>query len=251
MLQTVFARAVETKKNRGLLYDKKAVDIIEKLNYDFSNAKKDNAMQLGTIARTIVLDKLVKKFIKDNKNPCVINIACGLDARFLRLDNGNLLWYDLDLKETIEVRKKFFKDSERNKMIASSVLDFSWIDKISTENRPVLIIMEGLSMYLKEKNIKDILNNFVKSFPNGTLYIETMSPMVVKHCKEKSIEGSNAKFTWGIKDGKKLLEYNPNIKFIEEHSLVEGMKEIIPIYKVIGRIPFIKNISNKIIVLKL
>lgn len=249
MLQTVFARAVETKKNRGLLNDKKAVDIINRLNYDFSNAEKDSSMQYGTIARTIILDKLVKDFISKNPNACVINIACGLDARYLRLDNKKILWYDLDLEETINVRKKFFKDTDNNKMIASSVLDFAWIDKVDTEGRPVLVIMEGLSMYLQENDIRNILDCFTKRFKGATFLIETMNPMIVKKFKEKSIEGSNAKFTWGIKNGEALAQYNSNVKCLEDHSLVEGMEKMMPIYKVIGKIPFIRNISNRIIVL--
>ena len=34
--------------------------------------------------------------------------------------------------------------------------------------------------------------------------------MIVKRFKEKSIEGSNAKFTWGIKDGKALAALLPS-----------------------------------------
>jgi hypothetical protein len=76
-----------------------------------------------------------------------------------------------------------------------------------------------------------------------------MSPFVVKRVKEKSIEGSNAKFTWGIRSGKELESYNPAFKFIRDDSLTEGMKELYPIYKVISKIGFIRNISNKITVM--
>ena len=37
---------------------------------------------------------------------------------------------------------------------------------------------------------------------------------------------------------------------MHEDSLVEGMKELMPIYHVIGKIPIVRNISNKIIVLE-
>ena len=57
MLQTVYARAKETK-TRGAIKDTKAVEIIDKINYDFSLADKDSAMHSGVVARTIVLDKL-------------------------------------------------------------------------------------------------------------------------------------------------------------------------------------------------
>ena len=59
MLQTVYARAKETQ-NRGAVRDEKAVEIIRRLDYDFSLADKDSAMSCGVIARTIVLDRLTK-----------------------------------------------------------------------------------------------------------------------------------------------------------------------------------------------
>ena len=80
--------------------------------------------------------------------------------------------------------------------------------------------------------------------------VETMSPFVVKHVKEKSIEGSNAKFTWGVKNGTELQKVVPNFFVQQEVSLIEGMKKIMPVYCVIGKIPVVQNISNKIIVME-
>ena len=62
MLQTVFARAKETK-TRGAITDGKAVEIIDRLDYDFSAADQDTAMHSGVIARTIVLDRLTKAWL--------------------------------------------------------------------------------------------------------------------------------------------------------------------------------------------
>ena len=95
MLQTIYARAKETR-TRGAIIDRKAVEIIEKLDYDFSLADKDSAMHDGVIARTIVLDRLAKKFLAGHKNAVVVNIACGLDTRCYRM-KGYSHWYNLDL----------------------------------------------------------------------------------------------------------------------------------------------------------
>lgn len=77
-----------------------------------------------------------------------------------------------------------------------------------------------------------------------------MNPMIVKRFKERSIEGSHAKFTWGIKNGKALAELLPGFRFVEEHSLTEGMAAFVLIYKLLDRLPAVRNISNKIVVLK-
>ena len=54
MVQTLYARAKETKKQNAKIKDEIAVKLVEKLDDDFSKADKDNAMTYGGIARTIV-----------------------------------------------------------------------------------------------------------------------------------------------------------------------------------------------------
>ena len=114
----------------------------------------------------------------------------------------------------------------------------------------VLIIIEGLTMYLSEADVQRIFAVIANRFDDITVLVEIMNPVMVKRFREKSIEGSNAKFTWGIKDGKALAALMPNFRFVEEHSLTQGMAQFVPIYKVLDRIPAIRNISNKIITLK-
>ena len=105
-------------------------------------------------------------------------------------------------------------------------------------------------MYLNEYDVKRIFSVITGRFEIATVFVETMNPLIVKHFREKSIEGSNAKFTWGIKDGKTLAGLLNGFRFVEEHSLAEGMAEFIPIYKFLSKIRFVRNISNKIVVLE-
>ena len=71
-----------------------------------------------------------------------------------------------------------------------------------------------------------------------------------KHIKEKSIDGSHAKFTWGIQSGRQMERLLSGFADVGEISLIEGMKVFSPIYHVLGRIGFIRNLSNKILVLE-
>lgn len=45
--------------------------------------------------------------------------------------------------------------------------------------------------------------------PKAEVFVETMNPAVAKRFKERSIEGSHAKFTWGVKDGRALAALLP------------------------------------------
>lgn len=247
MLQTVYARAKESR-GRGAIHDAKAEEIIEKLDYDFSLADKDTAMHSGVIARTIVLDRMTKEWLASHPGAVVVNIACGLDTRCYRM-SGNAHWYNLDLPETMAVREKLLPESGTISQIAMSAME-DWGSEISEQNVQVLIVIEGLTMYLNAKDVQQIFAVISSRFSQATIFVETMNPMIVKRFKEKSIEGSHAKFTWGIKNGKALAELLPGFRFMEEHSLTEGMAVFAPIYKLLDKLPTVRNISNKIIVLE-
>ncbi len=159
-------------------------------------------------------------------------------------------WYNIDLPETIEIRKRFLTENGPVYQIAKSAMDISYTDDIEYNKENVLVIIEGLSMYLHENDIRQIFSIIEKAFNKSTVMIETMSPFFVKHMKEKSIEGSNAKFSWGVKNGKELQQIVPAFNWKRDVSLVEGMKVIMPVYNVLGIIPAVRGMSNKIVVME-
>ena len=247
MLQTVYARAKESR-GRGTIHDAKAEEIIEKLGYDFSLADKDAAMRSGVIARTIVLDRLTKEWLAKHPGAVVVNIACGLDTRCYRV-SGYSHWYNLDLPETMAVRERLLPENGAISQIAMSAMD-DWGGEISERNVPALIVIEGLTMYLNAKDVQQIFAVISSRFEKVTVFVETMNPMMARCFKEKSIEGSHAKFSWGVKNGEALAALLPDFRFVEEHSLTEGMAAFAPIYKLLGKLSIVRNISNKIIVLE-
>lgn len=85
MIQTLYARAKETRQKNPKIKDEMAVSIVKQLDYNFSQADQDKTMCSGVIARTIVLDKMVDEYLDKHKNTIVINIACGLDTRCYRI----------------------------------------------------------------------------------------------------------------------------------------------------------------------
>ena len=162
---------------------------------------------------------------------------------------GYAHWYNLDLPETVAVREKFLPERGTVSQIAMSAME-DWGSEIKEQNVPVLIVIEGLTMYLNEKDVRQIFAAISSRFSKATVFVETMNPAMVRHFKEKSIDASNAKFNWGIKNGKALAELLPDFRFVEEHSLTEGMAVFAPVYKLLDRLPAVRNISNKIIVLE-
>lgn len=247
MLQTVYARARESA-GRGAIRDETAEQIIGSLDYDFSLAEKDTAMRSGVIARTIVLDRLVGAWLGRHPGTVVVNLACGLDTRCYRM-KGYQHWYNLDLPETITVRQQLLPESGAISQLAMSAMD-DWGAAIRETDAPALVIIEGLTMYLSEADVRRIFEVIAARLPKAEVFVETMNPAVAKRFKERSIEGSHAKFTWGVKHGRALAALLPGFRFVEEHSLTEGMAVFAPVYKLLDKLPAVRNISNKIIVLK-
>lgn len=161
------------------------MEIVEKLDYDFEFADKDAAMGSGVIARTIMLDKMVSDYLCKHENAIVVNIACGLDTRCYRNEGKYKKWYNIDLPDTINVRSRFMK--EEGPVIyqfAESAMDETWVEKIEYNGEPVLVIIEGLTMYLTEEDVVTIFDIIDKKFKKATVLVEVMNPFIVKNIKE-------------------------------------------------------------------
>ena len=136
MLQTVFARAQETtKKPNHKITDEKAVEIVSRLDYDFSLAGKDKTMSSGVIARTLVLDRMVTEYLRDHPGAVIINLACGLDTRCYRMQ-GYSGWYNLDLPEVMTLRKKLLPEDGIISQISASAMDECWTDSVAVNANP-------------------------------------------------------------------------------------------------------------------
>lgn len=250
MLQTLYARAAYSQKEGHLFYDAKAVELVRRLDYDFTLASKDAAMSSGVLARTILLDRMVGDFLRSEPEATVINIACGLDTRVYRLDNGRVRWYNLDLPEVLQIRRRLLEETGRISTIACSAMDERWAGEVQPSAGRVLVVVEGLVMYLTEADVRQILSIICRQFAEAEIIMETMNPFIMRHMKERSIAASQARFTWGLTCGRELEKMAPGLTWVKDVSLVDGMKELYPAYRLLGRVGFIRNLSNKLVVLR-
>ncbi|MDY4144331.1 MAG: hypothetical protein SOY36_07230 [Oscillospiraceae bacterium] len=89
----------------------------------------------------------------------------------------------------------------------------------------MLVIIEGLTMYLNQADVQRIFEVIAERFAEASLFVETMNPVMVKRFKEKSIEGSNAKFTWGVKNGEALAQLLPAVRNISNRIVILEKKQ--------------------------
>ncbi len=178
LLVALYLRAVETRRADGIIKDEKAVEMIQSIEYDFARFNKAWASQVGVAVRTEILDKASTAFIRQYPDTSVVNMGAGLCTRFNRVDNGRITWYELDLPEAIEMRRRFFTETDRHRFIEGSITDFDWMEQIrGVGNQPVLFIGEGLFMYFEERDVKDVFIEMADHFPGAELLFEINGPI--------------------------------------------------------------------------
>lgn len=250
MLQSFYARAQYSKSKGHKFYDAKAVELVEKIDYDFDRASKDFTMSNGVIARTLVFDELVKAFIDENPDCTVVNIACGLDTRFYRMDNGKITWYNVDLPETIEIRNQIYGESGRISAIEISATDAAWAKEIKVRGK-MLFIIEGLSMYLTKEENAQMLRIIRENFDNAYVLMECLAKRWVSKEKiEKSIQGTGAKFVFGADSFDDIKDIAGGFCKVKDDDIVRGMTAIFPALKPFAWLPLVHKISQKILIFK-
>lgn len=248
MLQSFYARAQYSKSKKHKFYDAKAVEIVEKIDYDFSKAAKDSTMSSGVIARTLVFDELVKAFIDQNPDCTVVNIACGLDTRVYRMDNGKITWYNLDLPETIAIRDQIYQEEGRISTIGASVLDSNWVKHVTVRGK-MLFIIEGLSMYLSAQEVSKMLGIIRDNFEHAYVLMECISPMwISKQGIEKSISNTGAAFQWGANSFDELGDIAKGFKKVKDDNILRGMRVLNPFMVLVDWLPIAKKMTQKILV---
>ena len=217
-------RATETKRKNAVIRDYKAVKIIDELQFDTKNFDKLITHEC-VVARTILFDETLKNYIGLYPDAAVLNIGCGLDDRFSRVDNGKIEWYSIDFPDMIDIRRKFYPETAREHMIGCDILDGSWTESIPKDKK-VIVVAEGLLMYFSREQVSYVLKIITDSFKEGILLSELMLQKMMKEKVHDTVKHTNAKFGWGIdKSGKELLKLNSKLSFVNETSFSEQMKK--------------------------
>lgn len=206
------------------------MEIIKTLNVDTKPYDKFLSHE-GVVARTIMLDRQMKRIIRKAPDTVVVNIGAGFDNRFSRVDNGKIWWFDLDLPDAIEVRKKAFKEQDRVTMIAGDALEDVWCgqvkEKLKGRKAKPVFIAEGLFMYLTLDQIRTLLKVLKNNFPDGGILIaEQNNKLMQKNEKHHdTVKSTNARFLSGTDTAQEIADLTDGIRLIEEHSFNEEMKK--------------------------
>jgi O-methyltransferase involved in polyketide biosynthesis len=208
-----------TKAQPGnpLFFDPKAQDILNQVDYDFSRLRVPYKTVIPVCQRAKKLDAVTREFLVGHPGGAVLHLGCGLDDRFWRVDDGKVEWYELDMPPVIELRQRFYPSSDRYHLIASSVTDLEWVRVVMATDRPVLVVAEGLLMYLGEADVRRLLLRLQETFPGCRLVADVFSRMTARSAtRHPSLKQTGASIGWGIDDPHEIETWSPGIHLLEE-----------------------------------
>ncbi len=218
LLVPLYARAIESRRKHPILKDPKALGMVESIDWDFERFNQRPRIAACAL-RTAMFDELVKEFLGAHPQGTVVEIGSGLNTRFERLDNGRVRWFDLDLPEVVELRRRFFTDTGRRTTLAASVFDAGWMATVLQSPPPYFFVAETVFVYFQEHEVKAALAGIARNFPCANIAFDTTSRRAVDggnkdHARRKMA----ARFAWACADPREIESWNIGLRLVESRN---------------------------------
>ena len=215
MLATLHLKALDADFDRPVLGDRYAKEAVSRLDYDFREIGITARWAPLITVRTAQYDIWARQFLAVHQQCTVVHLGCGLDSRVFRLDPGpDVQWYDVDYPAVIALREKIFPTRPRYQLIATSATDQSWLDQIPAD-RPVLLLAEGISMYLTEDEGLALLRRVVDQFPSGELQVDFYNWLAIKSQKSHTlVRRTGSTLYWAVNSPQDILSRVPGVRLL-------------------------------------
>jgi len=215
----------KTNECGSILSDPKAQGIVQQITYNFSELNIPRKTCLMLCLRARQFDQYTREFLEKYEQCLVLHLGCGLDSRYVRLQAPLIPWYDLDMPPVITLRRHFYQETANYHMVASSVTDLSWVREVPVTKQPVLILAEGLTMYLTEEDMRALVQTLVQKFSTGAFIFDAFSILTAKHAKtHPSLHQTGAQTHWGLNDPRLLEQWTDAIHFHEEWAFTQSRR---------------------------
>ncbi|CAN7471253.1 class I SAM-dependent methyltransferase [Bosea sp. LjRoot237] len=217
LLITLWAKAGESLLPDSLLKDHFAAEAASRIDYDFARLKVDRDLMVGLAMRAHTLDGWTRDFLADHDDAIVLHLGCGLDSRISRIDPpAGVDWYEVDYPDVIALRRKLYPTRENCHLIGSSVTEPGWLDDLP-QDRPTMIVAEGLLPYLPEEEVPLLLERLVWHCRTGEIVFDAYSDFGLRMIAlQPSIKATGATLHWALDDPADLERQVPGLTLVAE-----------------------------------
>ena len=236
----LFGRLVCSERFPQLFSDPSAKRICDSLDYDFAGKRKKMESPAGLFGALEVAQRQydlcceVEAYLKEHPKAAVVNLGCGLDDTFSKVDNGLCHGYNLDFPDVIEVRNELLPAGERDANLACDLNDYAWMNTIDASHGAVFFAA-GVFYYFRTKDVKKLFSAMAKRFPGAVLAFDSCNERGAKlmrktWLKEAGITDVSAFFS--LEDEKELSAWSDCFASVSAKSYMRGYRDI---YKHVGR----------------
>lgn len=197
--------------------DESAESIWKMAGFPLKGKAKSKWLAYNMGMRAAVFDRWTEEKLAENPDAVVLHLGCGLDSRVLRVAHAGHLWYDVDFPGVIAERKRYFSETEENRMVAGDLRQPDWLDGIS--GSVAIVVMEGLSMYLQMEALKMLLGNIAHRFGSVLLLMDTYTTFATRVSKYKNpINSVGVTRVYGF-DMAEEVTGTTGFRFVRQHDL--------------------------------
>ena len=222
LLIPLYNRAMESLRPDAVLKDEKAVELVRQMRLDFSRTKQVRMTELLEALRimfTREFDRFARDFLARHPDAVVVHIGCGLDTRFERVDDDRVEWYDLDLPEVVDLRRKLIGgESGRYHLLGCSVFEEAWMESVKAQApRPVLFLAETVFLYFAEAQVKSLVLALRGRFPGAELVFDAWKPFEIRLGNRYLAHSAFAGLMrWGLWSGRQIEGWGDGIRLLDE-----------------------------------
>lgn len=212
----LYGKAFVSKK--GIILNDKTAEVIwEKEGFKLKGKSRSKYLAYYMGMRSRVFDDWLCTQMSDNADSIVIHIGCGLDSRINRVGTNGHLWYDVDFSEVVEERRRYYRESDKYKMLACDAREPVLLDALPRAKHAI-VVMEGVSMYLSPSELNSLILRICNSFEKVSLLMDCYTTFAARASKIKNpINDVGVTEVYGIDDPKGVAA--PFIAFIKEHEM--------------------------------
>ena len=170
LLWNLGRRAAAARAGMPLLRDPLAIQVADRLQYDFTNASRGAGWHAVRVA---TFDAAVRRYLAAHPDGLVIALGEGLETQFWRLDNGRVRWLTVDLPVTLDLRRQVLPQDPRQSIHAGSALDLGWLDQLNPAE-PVLVTAQGLLPYFRRNEVHELIAAIGERLPGSSFVFDVV-----------------------------------------------------------------------------
>ncbi len=205
---------------RGIiLHDPKAEEIWEKEGFALRGKSRSKWLAYYMGMRSAVFDGWLKNHLARTEDAVVLHIGCGMDSRALRVGTEGVRWYDVDFPEVIRERRRYYAEEGGYHMLEGDArCPEAWLPALP-QGGDALVVMEGVSMYLKPEENRELLHQLCRHFGSVRVLMDCYTVFAAKASRYKNpINDVGVTVVYGI-DEPARMESPEGVQFVREHSM--------------------------------